>query len=174
MHHTCDSKCVCWSRRQHPSLTMLLWLYASDSENKLITGALPYLNASTAFVIWPSAGAPPVSGHCQRMLPKCRCTACNICMPLPLLPSILPVTQSFSSFLSQITCPKKLICPNFMFLIISLLIPALYNTLSLDACSTQDIRCILLMNQMSPASIFFCITLLIFQASHPYSNVGHT
>ena len=36
--------------------------------------------AATAFVSWSSAGAPPVSGHRQRIFSKCPCTAMLVCL----------------------------------------------------------------------------------------------
>ena len=119
--------------------------------------------------------------HCVRELAICRTSTgitpppadlskvymyCILGLPLPLLPLSLPATHSSSSLPCLIMCPKNLFCLCPMFWIIYLLAGALCNTLMLVAGSTQNIRSILLRNHISAATIFFCIALLMFQASY--------
>ena len=94
--------------------------------------------------------------------------------PLRRLPSILPVVQVLSNFPSRIMWPRYLSCLCLILLIISLLAPALCNTLSFDVRSTHEYRSILHKNHISAGSILFSITLSMFHASHPCNNIDQT
>ena len=65
-------------------------------------------------------------------------------LPLPLLPSTLPVTQTFSSCWSLIRCPRHRNCLCLIIFMISLLVPARCNTSSFLTLSVHEIFSILL------------------------------
>ena len=88
-------------------------------------------------------------------------------LPLPLLPSTLPVTQTLSSWFCLMTCPRNLSCLRLIVLISSLSAPARCNTTSLVILSVHGILSILLNSHISIASIFLSVCLLIFQDSQP-------
>ena len=89
------------------------------------------------------------------------------CLPLSRLPSTLPVKDKNSKPLRLHTCPKNSIC---LFLIVfnsDLWTFPSFNTFTLVFFSVHEILNIRLINHISAASIFFSMSLVIVQHSHP-------
>ena len=97
-----------------------------------------------------------------------------LCLPLLLLPSILPVRDKNSSPLWRQMCLKNFSC---LFLIVFIRDLSWFVSSSIDSFdlfSVHDILNILLKNHISAASNFFLVSVVIVQDSHPYKSIDHT
>ena len=132
-----------------------------DLEQTLATMPLQTSLSSDNFKKFKPLLCPPVA-ELQRL-------SRNVirCLPLSRLPSTLPVKDKNSKPLRLHTCPKNSIC---LFLIVFnsdlWTFPSL-NTFTLVFFSVHEILNIRLINHISAASIFFSMSLVIVQHSHP-------
>ena len=97
-----------------------------------------------------------------------------LCLPLLLVPSILPVRDKNSSPLWRHMCPKNFSC---LFLIVFMRDLSWFVSSNIDSFvlfSFHDILNILLYNHISAASKFFLVSAVIVQVSHPYKSTDHT
>ena len=97
-----------------------------------------------------------------------------LCLPLLLVPSILPVRDKNSSPLWRHMWPKNFSC---LFLIVFMRDLSWFVSSNIDSFvlfSFHDILNILLLNHISAACKFFLVSAVIVQVSHPYKSIEYT
>ena len=98
----------------------------------------------------------------------------SLCLPLALVPLIMPVRicNSDPSFLT--ICPINCSCCFLMADSKTLFVPIWVSTSSLLVCVVQLIRNILRYVHISKLLIIFSTSFVIVHVSHPYLQIDHT